>query len=318
VTLKAGTTTVGTYTLTQTEITNGNVTITASALGAQNTYELKAYVSDLAGNVGSDSTAISYVFDSTNNAPTASFVSATSTSFTILASDVDVEPNWSTLVLGTAINGVSSLTDGSNTAINVQQQVISVVTNLTTTDGSNSVQVYAQTDKTVTVIQGTAGDDTFNAVASTVVGVYYGFEGDDVITGGVNGDYIFSGDGNDTVTGRAGNDTITLGAGNDTVRFNSLIGVDTVTDYTPSDDLIQLAISVFTGLTTATNNTLSAAEFVSGANLTAATTADQRIVYNTTTGALYYDADGSGATGAVQIAILTNGLTMTNSEFFIV
>jgi len=235
VTLKAGGTTVGTFTLTQTEITSGNVTMTASALGAEATYVLKAYVTDAAGNVGSDSSTISYVLDITNDAPTASFVSANSTSFTVLASDTDSEPSFTTLALGAGINGSTALNDGSNTTFNVQQQVVTVVTALTATDGTNSTQIITQTNKSVTVAQGTAGDDTFNPVADTVVGVYYGFDGNDSITGGVNGDYIFADAGNDTVSGRAGNDTIELGTGADTLVLrtsSSLNGTDSVSGFT--------------------------------------------------------------------------------------
>jgi len=35
--------------------------------------------------------------------------------------------------------------------------------------------------------------------------------------------------------------------------------------------------------------------------------ADDRIVYNTSTGGLYYDADGSGRGAAAQIALLGSG-----------
>mgnify|MGYP000869276739 CR=1 FL=1 len=38
----------------------------------------------------------------------------------------------------------------------------------------------------------------------------------------------------------------------------------------------------------------------------AATQSDDRIIYNTTNGFLYYDADGTGKAAAIQIAILSN------------
>jgi hypothetical protein len=43
-------------------------------------------------------------------------------------------------------------------------------------------------------------------------------------------------------------------------------------------------------------------------------------VYNTTSGALYYDADGSGSGAAVQIALIGTTVhpTLTNGDFFIV
>jgi Ca2+-binding RTX toxin-like protein len=49
---------------------------------------------------------------------------------------------------------------------------------------------------------------------------------------------------------------------------------------------------------------LSADQFWSGAGAIAGHDADDRIIYNTTTGALYYDADGSGAGVAVQVALI--------------
>jgi len=42
-----------------------------------------------------------------------------------------------------------------------------------------------------------------------------------------------------------------------------------------------------------------------------------RVIYNQTTGALYYDADGNGATASIQIAQLTAGTILTSSDLFI-
>ncbi len=52
---------------------------------------------------------------------------------------------------------------------------------------------------------------------------------------------------------------------------------------------------------------------------TGAHDADDRIVYNPGTGALWYDADGNGAGAAVQIATLT-GLAgaLTQADFMVV
>jgi hypothetical protein len=40
-------------------------------------------------------------------------------------------------------------------------------------------------------------------------------------------------------------------------------------------------------------------------------------IYNSATGALFFDADGTGSTGQVQIATLSTGLAMTNADIFV-
>jgi Ca2+-binding RTX toxin-like protein len=58
--------------------------------------------------------------------------------------------------------------------------------------------------------------------------------------------------------------------------------------------------------------------FYKSATATAAHDADDRIVYNTTTGALYYDADGAGGDAAIQFAILTGSPdTVTAADFVV-
>ena len=46
--------------------------------------------------------------------------------------------------------------------------------------------------------------------------------------------------------------------------------------------------------------------------------ATDRIIYNSTTGAIYYDADGSGSGAAIQFAILTGAPSLLFDDFLIV
>lgn len=50
-----------------------------------------------------------------------------------------------------------------------------------------------------------------------------------------------------------------------------------------------------------------------------ATTTDafDRIMYETDTGRLYFDADGSGAGACVQFATLAANLALTSADFFV-
>jgi Ca2+-binding RTX toxin-like protein len=60
------------------------------------------------------------------------------------------------------------------------------------------------------------------------------------------------------------------------------------------------------------NEKLQATAFTIGA---AASTAQHRIIYNQATGALFYDADGTGAGAQVQFAKLSAGLALTTASF---
>ena len=89
--------------------------------------------------------------------------------------------------------------------------------------------------------------------------------------------------------------------------------MDHITDFSiAQNDGIQLENAVFTALVT--TGALTATAFVIGL---AATTADQRIVYNSGTGLLNYDPDGNGLLRATQFATLSAGLALTAGGFMV-
>lgn len=123
---------------------------------------------------------------------------------------------------------------------------------------------------------------------------------------------IAGNEGANILDGGGGNDVLIGGGGADSFRFTTALGagnVDAITDFVAGSDRIGLAQSIF-GIAA-----VNAVNFTSG---TSATTADQRIVYNSGTGQLFFDADGSGATAAILFATLTPGTALTPASFEIV
>jgi len=117
----------------------------------------------------------------------------------------------------------------------------------------------------------------------------------------------------DTLSGLAGNDTLIGGLGSDTFRFSTTPGPtnrDLITDFSSAADKLSFSKTVFTGFGAQT--TLNADQFAAGAGLTAATTLNQRFLYDTTSGILRFDSDGS-ATGAsaLEVALLGSSIHPT-------
>jgi Ca2+-binding RTX toxin-like protein len=172
-------------------------------------------------------------------------------------------------------------------------------------------------------LTGSAGiSGTGNSLANTIIGnsganILNGGAGNDTLNGGAGNDRISGGSGNDTINGGLGTDTLTGGKGSDIFFFNSALSkfnIDEIKDFSVADDTIQLENVVFTGLSPF-GGTLSAGAFFIGA---AAHDRDDRIIYDSSTGSLTYDADGNGSGQAKAFAVLDAGLALTHDDFFIV
>jgi Ca2+-binding RTX toxin-like protein len=135
------------------------------------------------------------------------------------------------------------------------------------------------------------------------------------LTGSNYADTLIGNDANNVINGRFGSDSLTGGLGNDIFTFTTQLGasnVDTITDFSVVDDTIRLDDAVFSALAT---GTLAADAFVIG---TGAADALDRIIYDDSTGALYYDGDGDGSGSATQFATVNTGLAMTAADFVVV
>jgi serralysin len=137
-----------------------------------------------------------------------------------------------------------------------------------------------------------------------------------VLRGGRKADILAGGDGDDRLNGGLGKDRMTGGEGDDVFAFTTRLGkanVDRILDFSSSEDAIHLSSKIFGRLA---KGALSEEAFHIGAK---AAEADDRIIFNKRTGALSYDADGSGTQhGAIKFAQLKAKTVLTADDFFIV
>ncbi|HWA20719.1 MAG TPA: Ig-like domain-containing protein [Devosia sp.] len=139
--------------------------------------------------------------------------------------------------------------------------------------------------------------------------------GNDVLAGYGGADKLSGGAGNDTLYGGLGKDTLTGNAGADYFVFDTApasTNIDTISDFTVVDDTIVLDNSIYGVLA---EGALAANAFAKG---TAAMSADVHLIYNASTGALFYDDDGSDSHAMQQIATLSRNLALTAADFLVI
>ncbi len=135
------------------------------------------------------------------------------------------------------------------------------------------------------------------------------------LTGNELANLVYGNAGDNVLDGKAGIDSLTGMGGADSFAFTTALGagnVDYISDFNVADDSILLDDAVFAGLSL---GLLAAGAFNMGS---AATEADDRIIYNAATGALLFDADGLGGAAAVQFATLSTGLALTGNDFAVI
>ncbi|WP_199247638.1 S-layer family protein [[Phormidium] sp. ETS-05] len=139
--------------------------------------------------------------------------------------------------------------------------------------------------------------------------------GNDVISGDDGTNSLSAGIGNDSLTGGVGADTLTGGDGSDDFIFNnSGEGSDIITDFTPGEDQIVIAAAGFGGNLSG-GAVLPAIAFALG---TSASDSNQRFIYDSTTGGLFFDGDGNGPSSQVQLATLSGLPALSAADIFVV
>jgi Ca2+-binding RTX toxin-like protein len=141
------------------------------------------------------------------------------------------------------------------------------------------------------------------------------------LRGGSGADTLSGGLAVDTMAGGLGRDLLTGGEGGDVFVFDHKPGSldwDTLADFegagVPDGDVLQLSHAIFSTLAV---GALSATAFQSGL-VNVANNAGTRIVYNQSSGELFYDADGSGSGAALKLAVLANHPSALSADDFLI
>jgi serralysin len=230
---------------------------------------------------------------------------------------------------GGTVHAYSFLT-GSTRLVNVEGLSIAA------TKVTNAARTTSTADDKTVIAAALAGNDTYTG--GNLADIFNGFAGNDTLNGREGNDRLAGDTGNDTILGAGGSDvlsgdagadkliggpgidTIVGGANNDIFVFNagaSPANRDVIQDFTNvagNNDVFHLENAVMPALGGGVHP-LAASMFYAGA---AAHDADDRIVYNRSTGNVFYDSNGNAAGGAVIIATLTTKPLLTVGDFQVI
>jgi Ca2+-binding RTX toxin-like protein len=135
------------------------------------------------------------------------------------------------------------------------------------------------------------------------------------LTGNAFNNTVAGNNGNNVINGSLGNDVLWGYSGSDVFVFNTALNAatnhDVITDFNVAADTIHLENAIFTLLTA--SGTLAAGLF----GVFGAQDASDVILYDQANGNLYYDSNGLVAGGQTLFADVTNGLALTNLDFFV-
>ena len=134
------------------------------------------------------------------------------------------------------------------------------------------------------------------------------------LRGGGIANIILGNDGPNTLNGAGGNDMLTGFGGADVYEFSTSVGpvdADTIIGFVSASDKISLNVLTYTALSP---GALPAGAFVVDS---AAQDSNDRILYNSQTGQLYYDPDGNGGEAAKLFATLQGAPALVASDFMV-
>jgi Ca2+-binding RTX toxin-like protein len=179
----------------------------------------------------------------------------------------------------------------------------------TLTGGTGSDNLKGGNDDDI--INGGAGRDNLEGNAGN--DRLTGGSGDDRLLGGTGKDTLAGNDGNDRLDGGIGRDILSGGKGNDRFEFTASVGAgnaDAIEDFGIGDKIV-LENSIFRSV----GSRLAASAFVVGS---ASVGREDHIIYEKTTGSLYYDPDGVGGRAAMLFAALDTRPTLDAGDFLVI
>ena len=161
----------------------------------------------------------------------------------------------------------------------------------------------------VTISGGSSGTISFTSVERVVASNF-----NDRLSGNGSGQTLAGQAGADTLWGAGGIDTLWGGGGADNFVFRETgAHADSVRDFSSGTDKLLLDGSVMSALGATGNFAAGDARFKANSTGTATDTSD-RVLYNTATREVFYDADGNGSGAKVLIATLQSGATLVATD----
>jgi Ca2+-binding RTX toxin-like protein len=212
------------------------------------------------------------------------------------------------------LNGIETITASTLLGDTINTSTATGSSTITANLGTNSLTVNNVVIGGVTTSLNFTVNNFENVTGTARNDSITGNAGNNILNGGAGNDTLVGDAGNDNLIGGSGIDVLVGGAGNDRFTFlNPAEGVDIITDFASVPDTIAVSASGFGGGLAL--GVLSGLQFFVGAS---ATTAAHRFIYNSFTGGLFFDVDGTGAAAQQQIASLTFAPALTSNDILVI
>jgi serralysin len=202
-------------------------------------------------------------------------------------------------------------------------------------DGTDSLDVVGTGPVTINLEEGFMTTTTNQGAAvsiqlASIEDVFVGSDSSANVIGNAEDNFFFVTNGDDTLNGREGNDFLFAGPGEDTYVLDAAPGeanADRIiienysaeVDGFDERDTIALDNDVMAALGAEGDFGTEDERFYAAAGATGGAEEDDRVIYDTEAGRLYYDADGSGAGEAQLIATLVvHGQPLAASDITVI